>query len=308
VTDYYRVMPGRGSAHAQACLEGGFIGTDYGIHEDLTGKLPDNWRAFNDQYIPVFLANHPDKSKVAAGLACGAIWTVSKGAKQGDIVFSPDGEGCYLVGEIVQGYYYEDGGILPHRRPIRWLDLRIERSDMSEALQNSTGSAGTVCNISDYQEELEQLIGGRVTSAIVPTRDEVEDLQAFALETQLEEFLVENWAQTDLALDYDIFEDEGERLGKQYQTDAGRIDIFAISKDQKRLLVIELKKGRASDVVVGQILRYMGYVQEELAVEEQEVVGMIIAHEDDENIRWALKMVSNVEFYRYQVSFKLFKG
>ncbi len=26
-----------------------------------------------------------------------------------------------------------------------------------------------------------------------------------------------------------------------------------------------LKKGRASDVVVGQILRYMGYVQEQLA-------------------------------------------
>ena len=31
------------------------------------------------------------------------------------------------------------------------------------------------------------------------------------------------------------------------------MDILAISKDKSELLVVELKKGRASDVVVGQI-------------------------------------------------------
>jgi len=69
--------------------------------------------------------------------------------------------------------------------------------------------------------------------------------------------------------------------------------------------VVELKKGRASDKVVGQALRYMGYVQEELAEENQTVRGVIIALEDDTKIRRALKMTPNVEFYRYQVSFKL---
>ena len=58
----------------------------------------------------------------------------------------------------------------------------------------------------DYQEELEQLIGGRVTRALVTTSDDVEDPQAFALETQLEECLVENWEQTDLELDFDTFD------------------------------------------------------------------------------------------------------
>ena len=43
------------------------------------------------------------------------------------------------------------------------------------------------------------------------------------------------------------------------------MDILAISKDKSELLVIELKKGRASDVVVGQIQRYMGFAQYELA-------------------------------------------
>jgi RecB family endonuclease NucS len=43
------------------------------------------------------------------------------------------------------------------------------------------------------------------------------------------------------------------------------IDILAVSKDGTCLLVVELKRGRASDVVVGQALRYIGYVQDELA-------------------------------------------
>jgi hypothetical protein len=47
------------------------------------------------------------------------------------------------------------------------------------------------------------------------------------------------------------------------------IDILAISKDKTELLVVELKKGRASDMVVGQIQRYMGYVLEELAETNQ---------------------------------------
>jgi restriction system protein len=70
---------------------------------------------------------------------------------------------------------------------------------------------------------------------------------------------------------------------------------------------VELKKGRASDVVVGQIQRYMGYVLEELAEDDQTIRGVIIALEDDLRLRRALKVASNIDFYRYRVSFKLFK-
>ena len=73
-------------------------------------------------------------------------------------------------------------------------------------------------------------------------------------------------------------------------------------------MVVELKKGRASDAVVGQILRYMGYVTEELAEQGQTVRGAIIALEDDQRIRRALGMVPSVSFYRYQVSFRLLKS
>ena len=60
------------------------------------------------------------------------------------------------------------------------------------------------------------------------------------------------------------------------------IDILAISKDQKEFLVIELKKGRASDIVMGQIQRYMGHIKNNLAG-DKDVKGLIIALEDDKN-------------------------
>jgi len=82
---------------------------------------------------------------------------------------------------------------------------------------------------------------------------------------------------------------------------------LAISKDKKELLVVELKKGRASDAVVGQIQRYMGYVLEELAEEDQSVKGVIIALEEDLRLRRALQVTNNIEFYRYLVKFELFK-
>lgn len=51
----------------------------------------------------------------------------------------------------------------------------------------------------------------------------------------------------------------------------------------------------------------MGFVQEELAESEQTVRGVVIALEDDQRIRRALAMVPSIEFYRYEVSFKLVK-
>ncbi|MBO6553738.1 MAG: DUF1016 family protein [Roseitalea sp.] len=305
---YYRIMLGRKSVYAQECHEGGFIGGDWGIDFDLTGKLPENWRDFNKGCIPLFLERNPDKSKVAAGLACGMLHTICKGIDQGDIVLCPNGEGAYWVGEINSGYSYVPGGILPHRRSVLWYPKTIQRSEMSEALQNSAGSIGTVSKITKHAKEIESLLAGNEPPQLISTDELVEDPSVFALEKHLEDFLVSNWAQTELGRDYDIVEDEGELLGQQYPTDTGNIDILAISKDKKNYLVVELKKGRASDAVVGQIQRYMGYVLDDIAEANQSVRGAIIALEDDLRLRRALRVTTNIEFYRYLVSFKLFKN
>ena len=69
-----------------------------------------------------------------------------------------------------------------------------------------------------------------------------------------------------------IYKDEDEEVsGKQFPTDTGPIDILAISKDKKEYLVIELKKGRASDSVVGQVQRYMGFIKDEYNLEGNKV-------------------------------------
>ena len=90
-------MPGAKSIHYKDCIDGGFIGVDFDIKEDVSMFLTDNPNDFKNKYRPVFLKNRPDKSKVAAGLACGAIWTVCHSMKQGDIVLCPDGSGEYSV-------------------------------------------------------------------------------------------------------------------------------------------------------------------------------------------------------------------
>ena len=304
---YYRVMLGQKSVHAEECFTGNFIGTDFGITQDLTKKLPDEWRAFNKEFIPIFLAARPDKTKIGAGLACGALWTVSKGIQKGDMVLCPDGTGKYHVCEVSGGYYYESGKILCHRRPVTWLNVTIDRVAMSEALRNSTGSIGTASNITKHIVEIEQLLGGVSAPKLISTDASIEDPSSFALEEHLEDFLIKNWPHTELGKDYDIYEEDGEKA-QQYQTDTGPLDILAISKDKKRLLVVELKKGRASDAVVGQTLRYMSFVQDELAEDGQTVLGVIIAHEDDQRIRRALTMTPNIVFYRYKVSFSLVKA
>ena len=162
--------------------------------------------------------------------------------------------------------------------------------------------------VSKHHEEIDAFIDGKTSPTLISTDELVEDPAAFALEKHLEDFLVKNWANTALGVNYNIVEAEGEIVGQQYPSDTGPIDILAISKDKKEYLVVELKKGRASDAVVGQIQRYMGYVYEDLLEEGQSVRGIIIALDDDLRLRRALQVTSNIEFYRYQINFKLIKS
>jgi len=305
--NYFRIMLGRKSVYADEAFKGNFIGAGWFEDMDLSNKLTENWRDFNEKMIPIYLEKNPDKSRVAAGLACGSLHTISKGIQIGDVVLCPDGKGSYYVGEIITNYEFHKGGVLPHRRGVRWFSKTIERSQMSESLQNSTGSIGTVSDITRYAEEIENLIAGSRPPSIVATDETIEDPSIFALEQHLEEFLVKNWHHTELGRHYDIYEEEGEIVGQQYPSDTGPIDILAISKDKKVLLVVELKKGRVSDVVVGQVQRYMGYVKDELAEENQTVKGVIIAFEDDINIHRALSVAQNIDFYTYKIHFNLEK-
>lgn len=139
------------------------------------------------------------------------------------------------------------------------------------------------------------------TDSEEPTPGQVE----FALEKYLEEFIVSNFDAVfhgKLKLFSDI---GGIPVGQQYHTDVGVIDILAVDVTSNALVVIELKKGHKADAVVGQVLRYMGWVSEKLADNERQVQGIVICKEIDEKLTYALKMVNNVVAKTYKVDFKL---
>jgi restriction system protein len=311
--NYYRVFLGAGHAHTPECLSGSFIGVDYSIREDLSNYLSNDYAEFKERFVPIMRQQRPDLKPVGAGLKCSALWKLCKGINDGDIVLCRDAEGTYHVGEVLGGYHYAPDGHLPHRRSVRWLSVSIPRSTMSIELQNGCGGPLTLIEVSHYRSEIEQLMGGNQAHALPiqtlnATESEIIDPVAFALEEHLEEFLVKNWYQIELSKDFVILEEEGEQVGQQFPTEAGKIDILAVSRDNKKLLVIELKRGRATDVVVGQTLRYMGFVKNQIATPDQIVEGVIIALEDDQKLRWALSAVKGIAFYRYEVSFKLNKA
>lgn len=307
---FYKVMLGRASSAADEARVHGFIGVDYRVQIDLSDRLPDKWQDFNEEWIPYFLAEGGKPNRVSAGLAAGQLWTVAKGIQVGDIVLSPTdtSSGELYVGVVTSEYHYRAGETLPHRRSVEWQPRKLARIECSAELRGGLGYGSTVCNLDRYGDEILKLTGIDVErDPIISRNPDIENATNFVMERHLEDFLVENWEQTALGAKFDIYSEDGEVVGQQYQTDTGPIDVLAISKDKKILLVVELKKGRASDSVVGQTLRYMGYVRE-LAEKGQEVRGAIIALEDDPRLRRAISMTPSINFYRYEVQFKLHKS
>jgi hypothetical protein len=127
-------------------------------------------------------------------------------------------------------------------------------------------------------------------------------------ERYLEEFIEANFGKINFGAKLELYQDEENSSGRQFRTTIGRIDLLAIDKQKNEFVVIELKKGRSSDVVVGQILRYMGWVKKNLAKNNYSVKGIIIVREMDDKLEYALSQISNIELYLYNISFDLRKN
>jgi hypothetical protein len=142
------------------------------------------------------------------------------------------------------------------------------------------------------------------TQPYIEPSSEVVDPSLFYMESQLEDFLVENWDRTVLGAKYDLIEEDGELVSQQYKTGIGVIDILARDKKTGQLVVIELKKNHTSDDTVGQLTRYMGWLEEH-KTGGAPTKGIIIAGHYDQRLYYALKKLNDVEIYLYQVDFKL---
>lgn len=165
---YNRIMLGEHGKYLQKCLDGKYIGTDFLKDVDLSTTDTSDEIAWRKQMIDKYLEAHPDRSVGTARNSVGFLWTVSFGLQKDDIVLASNGEGGYNVGVIDGDYYYQPTGNLPHRRSVKWLDKIIPRKDMSQKLQNSTGSIGTCCNITKYAAEIENLLDSQAQPVSTP--------------------------------------------------------------------------------------------------------------------------------------------
>jgi restriction system protein len=127
--------------------------------------------------------------------------------------------------------------------------------------------------------------------------DDSEDVFPFgsvSLENDLRDYLATNISSIEKGLTL---------IGKEYDTkEAGRIDLLCKDKNGTSV-VIELKKGRKSDEVVGQILRYIGWVMNN---QNPKVRGIIIVNEPDGKLEFAVVPLKNlIEIKYYKVKFEI---
>ncbi len=157
-----------------------------------------------------------------------------------------------------------------------------------------------------YKADLEAGIAKSVaeTDDLAEETSEEDDLgsRKFAFERDLQNYLVQNLGLLEPGLK--LYEDEdGEFTGVEFPAGQRYIDILAVGTDGA-YVVIETKVSRAYDRVVGQILRYMGWIKENLA-SETSVRGIIVASEISEDLILATSSVGNIRLVEYNISFSL---
>jgi hypothetical protein len=117
--------------------------------------------------------------------------------------------------------------------------------------------------------------------------------QRFSLERDMQAALRLNIKSLDPSLT--IIDDGAERA-----VDSGFIDITC--SDVSSIVVVELKAGKADSKAIGQILGYMGDLQEEES--GKSVRGILVAHDFDRRAKAAAKVVPTLTLKKYSIEFK----
>lgn len=128
--------------------------------------------------------------------------------------------------------------------------------------------------------------------------DDGPDEQAFALEADLRDFLANNLGAIEPGL---RLYREGQRTGIEFPIDngRGRIDLLALD-GQGAPVVIELKLSRGRNETIGQLLYYMGWVDQHLGKGRSR--GIIVAKEISEDLVVAVRRVPGIMLFRYKIA------
>ena len=130
-----------------------------------------------------------------------------------------------------------------------------------------------------------------------------EDPDAPMSSTSITSVRLEMDLRDNLAINPSIIEKGLTLIKKEFDTkEVGKIDLLCTDKNGCEV-VVELKKLLTSDAVVGQTLRYIGWVMKNRT---KKVRGIIIIHEPDQRLECALiPMKDTVEIKYYKVRFEI---
>ena len=194
---------------------------------------------------------------------------------------------------IENPFRYGDSYVYKHYEPL------VENDEVTFVRDGETISS------EELENELKEIVSFFKECLNIELKDESSSMSSglFYMEQQLEDFIIENWDGTEFGKEFDLIYKDGELISQQYMTDIGRIDILAKVKKDGSHVVIELKRNQTSDDTVGQITRYMGWIEENL--HDDKVKGIIVAGKYDEKLYYAQKRLKDIEVFLYEVNFKL---
>jgi restriction system protein len=283
------------------------------------GVISIGWHSLGDvvkisksRLRELYEQQNPSSPSATVTRTVNMIWNFYNEIEMGDIIIARRGTKTLAAVGVVQKKAYFDeakGKVLSRKSPdfkhCSWLDVKWQ-----DAPRNKEYDDQTVFGIQTIYEidetEYEALVE-KVTPVEMEIYENIPDRQQFYLEEHLEQYIVDNFPAI-LGPQLELLKDEEANIiGRQYRlsNNIGRIDILAYEPESDSYVVVELKKGRESDKVVGQILRYMGWIGDELCTDGQQVRGIIILGEPDDKLTYAVKATQNIEIKYYQVELKL---
>ena len=120
----------------------------------------------------------------------------------------------------------------------------------------------------------------------------------------LEEFIYQKWFEIDWGSSLEFYKDN-KHGARRFPAGAWTIDFLARDTGTNDLVIIQLKRGETSDSTVGQLLRYISWIKEKVAAEDQNVRGIIITKDVDAALEYAVRSLPYVAVKTYEVDFQL---
>lgn len=272
------------------------------------GTIAIGWRELGDissldkeQLEKAIENTWPNDKPGAKAYSLNAVWNFWHEIQIGDVVIAKKGaKQLAAVGTVKQTAFYsvekgkERVGNHPDFYP-NFITVQWHESPRNVSFDKMVFAFSAI-----YQTDKEGY--DRIVKAVPKSEEDKELL--IVLERYLEELIVSNFDKI-FKEEFRLYVTPTGETGRQYPTEIGIIDILAIEPTTGSFVVIELKKGRPADKVVGQTLHYMGWVDEFLCKDGQLVKGMIICEGADPELLSALRMTPNIELKYYKIDFEL---